>query len=148
MTSYEGEGKVFMITKGFDEVDQSDKEQILNHDILDSLNKFIGSDPFAQYLSEYLQNTMKNIERIGLAVASRDDVRIRHLAHKLKGSSGNIGALKLAWNCMQLEATTVEEKSEDVVCKQFNELESVFQDTKTAIESYIENLPVSHPNVA
>ena len=137
-----------MITKGFDEVGQSDKEQILNHDILDSLRDFIGSDPFGQYLSEYLDNTHKNIERIGIAVASRDDERIRHLAHKLKGSSGNIGALKLAWNCVQLEATTVEEKPEDMVCQQFDKLENVFQDTKIAIEDYIKSLSASQHNVA
>lgn len=137
-----------MVVKGLEEVDQNDKEQLLNHEILNALSEFIGSDPFGQYLSEYLQNTMKNIQRIGMAVASGDDVRVRQLVHNLKGSSGNIGALKLAWNCVQLEASTVEQASEEVMLRKFGELENAFNDTKSAIELYLKALPHSQHHVA
>ena len=137
-----------MVTKSFDEAGQSDKEQILNHDVLDALSEFIGSDPFGNYLVEFVDNTVKNIERIGMAVASNDDERVRHLAHKLKGSSGNIGALKLAWNCVQLEATTVEENSQELMHQRYDELQSTFKDTRFAIESYIKKLSVSQSYIA
>ena len=83
-----------------------------------------------------------------MAIAAQDNLRIRHLAHKLKGSSGNIGALKLAWNCVQLEAVTVEEDSSQELHKQFGKLEDVFNDTKHELESYIEKLSDSHSHVA
>ena len=137
-----------MKVTGLDEVDQNDKESILNQEVLDALKNFIGSDPFRNYLNEYVQNTLKNIERIGMAIAAQDNLRIRHLAHKLKGSSGNIGALKLAWNCVQLEAVTVEEDSSQELHKQFGKLEDVFNDTKHELESYIEKLSDSHSHVA
>jgi len=126
-----------------DEVDPADKENVLKHDILEALSDFIGSDPFGRYLSDYVDNTSKNIQRIAMAIASDDDVRIRHLAHKLKGSSGNIGALKLAWNCVELEALTVEDQSQELLKHQFEKLEQVFQVTRDAIKQYIEESKVS-----
>lgn len=126
-----------------DGVDPADKEQVLRQDILDALSDFIGSAPFGRYLSEYIDNTSKNIQSIGIAIASDDEERIRHLAHKLKGSSGNIGALKLAWNCVELEALTVEDQSQELLKRQYQKLEQVFQVTKVAINAYIDGSQVS-----
>lgn len=126
-----------------DGVDPADKEQVLKQDILDALSDFIGSAPFGRYLSDYIDNTSKSINRIGIAIASDDEERIRHLAHKLKGSSGNIGALKLAWNCVELEALTVETQSQDMLKQQYLKLEQVFQVTRDAINAYIDESKVS-----
>ena len=126
-----------------DGVDPAEKEQVLKQDILDALSQFIGSDPFGRYLSDYIDNTSKNIQRIAMAIAADDDARVRHLAHKLKGSSGNIGALKLAWNCVELEALTVEEQSQEALKCQYQKLEQVFQVTRDAINAYIDEAKVS-----
>ena len=126
-----------------DGVDPADKEQVLRQDILDALSGFIGSAPFGRYLSDYIDNTSKNIQSIGIAIASDDEERIRHLAHKLKGSSGNIGALKLAWNCVELEALTVEDKSQEDLKRQYQKLEQVFQVTMDAINAYIDEVTVA-----
>ncbi|WP_455199948.1 Hpt domain-containing protein [Kaarinaea lacus] len=126
-----------------DGVDSADKEQVLKQEILDALSDFIGSAPLGRYLSGYIDNTSKNIQSIGIAIASEDEERIRHLAHKLKGSSGNIGALKLAWNCVELEALTVEEQSQEILKQQYLKLEQVFQVTRDALNAYIDGSGVS-----
>ena len=126
-----------------DGVDPRDKELVLKYEIVDALSEFIGSDPFGRYLLDYIDNTAKNIQRIGIAIASDDGERIRHLAHKLKGSSGNIGALQLAWNCVELEALTIDEPSQELLKCQFKQLEQVFQVTSDAIKAYVDDSKVS-----
>jgi len=142
-----------MKVTGLDQISQSDKELTLDIDVLDALKDFIGCDPFCNYLTEFLQNTVKNLERIGIAIASEDEVRIRHLAHKLKASSGNIGAFKLAWNCVQLEAATIRGEAGDIepnqnVNARFSELGNVFCDTRRALESYIDEIGRTKSNIA
>lgn len=137
-----------MNVTGLNKVDEIDKETVLNQDILDALKKFIGSEAFGNYLSEYVENTQHNIERMGMAIAAQDSDRVRHLVHRLKGSSGNIGALKLAWACEQMEAAIVEDSGRDTVREQFAALEQVFNDTRFAIAAYREKLSGSQPHVA
>jgi len=142
-----------MKVTGLDQINQSDKELVLSMEVLDALRNFVGGDPFCNYLTEFLQNTVKNLERIGMAIAAEDDARIRHLAHKLKGSSGNIGAFKLAWNCVQLEAAAVHDEPGEIdsvqdINTKFSELEKVFSDTKLALESYIGEVERAKSNIA
>jgi HPt (histidine-containing phosphotransfer) domain-containing protein len=137
-----------MITAGLNEVDDAHKEQLLNREILDALKNFIGSEPFGQYLSEYLINTARNLQRIELAIAAGDESRVRHLAHQLKASGGNIGALKLAWYCVLLEALTEEEHTDEQLKSQLAELSAVFDDSREAIQSYIDEIAVTQHHVA
>ncbi|WP_455208194.1 Hpt domain-containing protein [Kaarinaea lacus] len=130
-----------------DEVDPSVKAQVLKLEVLDALRDYIGSEPLAQYLSDFIDHTAINIQRIGIAIAAEDDVRARHLAHKLKGSSGNIGALKLAWYCVELESSSAAEDPREILVSQFQLLEQVFQDTRQSIQSYIDGLTISQTSM-
>ena len=47
---------------------QNNDNVLLEYEILNSLKGFIGGDPFGQYLSEYLKNTLNNIDRLGRGV--------------------------------------------------------------------------------
>ncbi len=131
-----------------DEIDPTDKELVLKYEILDALQGYIGQDPLQQYLFEFLDSTSKKIQSISMAIAAEDESRIRHMAHKLKGSSGNIGALKLAWKCVELEALTVDNLSNADLKHQFQQLEQVFEATKTEIRAYIHNAGPSHAYIA
>lgn len=130
------------------EVSSDIKDQVLELDVLDALRDFIGSDPLRHYLSGFVENTAHNIQRIGMTIAAEDGQQIRHLAHNLKGSSGNIGALKLAWQCVELEALSAKGTSHDALVAQYQQLECVFQDTQSAIESYINALATSQTSFA
>ncbi|MCI0504734.1 MAG: Hpt domain-containing protein [Gammaproteobacteria bacterium] len=122
--------------------------QALKFEILDALRNFIGGDPLAQYLAEFIENTAKNIQRIGIAVAAEDGGRVRHLTHKLKGSSGNIGAFKLAWHCVTLESLSAENISHETLMSQYRELEQVYLETREALQTYIDGLTVCRTSIA
>lgn len=131
-----------------DEVSTNIKEQVLKLEALDALRDFIGSEPLQHYLADFIGNTAKNIQRIGTAIATRDDRGIRHLAHKLKGSSGNIGALKLAWHCMLLEAASADAHPHEELMSQYRQLECVYRNTQTAIQLYIDELAAARASIA
>ena len=130
-----------------DNLETNNNNKIIEIEILDSLKDFIGSGPFGQYLSEYIGNTLRNIDRLGVAIASDDEERVRQYSHKLKGSAGNIGALRLSSECVRLESMSEENQSPDNLRDQFKNLNSVYHETKDALNAYINQLEVSNLNV-
>lgn len=122
---------------------ESSDSKLLEIEILNSLKEFIGSEPFGQYLSEYINNTLSNIDRLGYAIASEDEERVRQFSHKLKGSAGNIGAMKLSTVCTRMQAMAHEENMNDALRGQFEELQKTYQETKSALSEYINQLEES-----
>lgn len=120
---------------------------LLAYDILNSLSGFIGSSPFGQYLSGYLENTHNNIERLGHAIAAEDDERVRQLSHKLKGSAGNIGAMRLSGICERIQAIATHQESTEGMCNYYLQLEKIFDETRAALDDYINQLEISQANV-
>lgn len=117
--------------------------KLLEFEILNSLKEFIGSEPFGQYLSEYINNTLSNIDRLGYAIASEDEERVKQFSHKLKGSAGNIGAMKLSTVCTKMQAMAHEENINATLRGQFEEIQKTYQETKQALSEYISELEES-----
>ena len=113
---------------------------MLEIEILDSLKEFIGSEPFGQYLSEYVANTQRNIDQLGIAIGAEDDERVSQFSHKLKGSAGNIGALKLSEACGRMQSLVVEYESTDTIRDQFHQIRDIYQQTRDALNKYIADL--------
>lgn len=126
---------------------ENNDNKILEVEILNSLKEFIGSEPFGQYLSEYINNTLSNIDRLGYAIASEDEERVKQFSHKLKGSAGNIGAMKLSFVCTQMQAMALEESANDALRNQFREIQNIYQETKEALSDYIHQLEESRLKV-
>ena len=126
---------------------ENNDNKILEFEILNSLKEFIGSEPFGQYLSEYINNTLSNIDRLGYAIASEDEERVKQFSHKLKGSAGNIGAMKLSFVCTQMQAMALEESANDALRDQFREIQNIYQETKEALNDYINQLEESRLKV-
>jgi len=118
--------------------------KLLEFEILNSLKDFIGSEPFGQYLSEYIGNTLRNIDRLGYAIATEDEERVKQFSHKLKGSAGNIGAVKLSNVCTKLQSLAVDEDSNENLRDQYQELQNTYQETKKALSEYIGQLEESN----
>jgi HPt (histidine-containing phosphotransfer) domain-containing protein len=131
-----------------DAVNPDVNDQVLKLEILDALRDFIGSDPLAHYLSDFIGHTANNIQRIAIAVAADDGGRVRHLTHKLKGNSGNIGAFKLAWHCVKLESSFAEGDSHEELASQCRQLDEVYLETRDALQSYIDALTVYRAGIA
>ena len=123
------------------------ENNLLEFEVLNSLKEFIGSEPFGQYLSEYINNTLSNIDRLGYAIATEDEERVKQFSHKLKGSAGNIGATKLSTVCTQMQAMALEEALNDSLRSQFQEIQKIYQETKEALNDYISHMEDSKLNV-
>ncbi|QPK64792.1 EAL domain-containing protein [Methylomonas sp. LL1] len=76
--------------------------ETLDGRVLNQLREEIGQG-FAKMVGFYLEDTPREIEQIGLALATNDHLQVRELAHGLKGASRNLGAEKLAAIARQLE---------------------------------------------
>jgi len=129
-----------MSSAGFDDTSADVKDQLLKLDVLDALRDFIGSEPLQHYLSDFVLNSAQHLHHISMAIAVEDGAGIRQLAHKLKGTSGNIGALKLAWHCVELEAASADDCAQEMLKEKFQQLERTSQDTQKAIQTYIDSL--------
>lgn len=67
-------------------------------------------DEYPKLLDTFLDDSQKRIEALHQA---RDDAKaLGRIAHSFKGSSGNLGALRLAQLCQSLEARSSEPASD------------------------------------
>jgi signal transduction histidine kinase/CheY-like chemotaxis protein/HPt (histidine-containing phosphotransfer) domain-containing protein len=71
------------------------------------LGELVGDDLQAlhRYLDLYLSATTDLLRQAATAVADRDPTAVRHVAHSLRGSSGNVGALEVARVAAELQGT-------------------------------------------
>lgn len=72
-------------------------------DNIRALQRENGPDILAKVINLYLKNSPSMLEKIQEAVATGNAELLRGTAHSLKSSSANMGALKLAELCAQLE---------------------------------------------
>ncbi len=63
-------------------------------------------DFLSQLVTTFLLDSKNEMEKVEQAIISGDDAVIAAAAHKLKGSSSNIGAVRLAKLCEALAALT------------------------------------------
>ena len=65
--------------------------------------KIIMGDEYSLLLETFINDSVVRIKAIADAVAAQDRDAIHRLAHSLKGSAGNMGAVRLARICKSLE---------------------------------------------
>jgi two-component system, sensor histidine kinase and response regulator len=59
-------------------------------------------EAFVETIEAFLQHTSTQLALLHEAIAHNDGIAVSHIAHTLKGSSGNIGATRLSALCEQL----------------------------------------------
>lgn len=112
---------------------------IINETTLMKLKEMTsGADPnfFAQVIQMYVDQSTEIVEKIESLLPVMDLPQMASLAHKLKGSSLNLGANKIAETCRQIEL-----KGKDLDSAGINQLvrnlTSELQETKAAIKRYL-----------
>lgn len=85
---------------------ESGSSDTLDAATLQNLQRQIGS-AFQRSIEAYLKDTRQYIESLRLAVEKQDLDRTKHFSHIIKGSSGNLGANRLANYCALLEERSV-----------------------------------------
>ena len=79
---------------------------VISLEVLEGLKKFqqTGEPDFVTELIDlFLNDTAVQLEFLRVAVSRNEVPEVRRLAHLVKGSSGNIGAVGLAELCQEME---------------------------------------------
>ena len=89
---------------------------VLDRQALDQLSALQSdgkSDLFARVINVYLAESPKLIEVAKQAAAANDAVELARAAHTLRSSSANVGAMRLAELCRDIESSTKRPAAED-----------------------------------
>ena len=81
----------------------------LDPDVLSGLQEVMEGE-YPKLLDTFLDDSQKRVE--ALRMARGDATALGRIAHSFKGSSGNLGAVRLAHLCQLLEAESVEAASD------------------------------------
>jgi len=88
--------------------------------VLEGLRKFqqIGEPDFITELIDlFLTDTAVQLESLRVAVSNSNVLEVRRLAHLVKGSSGNIGAGRMAELCKEMETLEGTSTTEQAMAK-------------------------------
>jgi HPt (histidine-containing phosphotransfer) domain-containing protein len=80
----------------------TDASEHLDLDTLKELKVIMG-DEYSLLLETFINDSVVRIKTIAQAVAAQDPDAICRTAHSLKGSAGNMGAVRLSHICKALE---------------------------------------------
>lgn len=104
---------------------------------LEELKDLMG-DSFVLLLDVFMQDTRARLENIATCIEQEDLDSIRDIAHAIKGSSRNVGAMDLAELCEQCEAMTISNDIQAITglynqaCKVFDNICSVMLSVRDA----------------
>jgi HPt (histidine-containing phosphotransfer) domain-containing protein len=73
----------------------------LDRERVDTVRELL-EEVFVETIEAFLQHTSTQLAMLREAIAHHDSTAVSHIAHTLKGSSGNIGATRLSALCEQL----------------------------------------------
>ncbi len=80
----------------------SKPQPVLDRDVLDELHAVIG-DAAIQIVSVFLDDAPAMVQQLQQAAQSGDEPRLQAVAHSLKSSSANVGALSLSAVAQRIE---------------------------------------------
>lgn len=81
---------------------QAVTQPVLDRDVLDELHAVIG-DTALQIVSVFLEDAPAMVQQLQQAAQSSDEPRLQAIAHSLKSSSANVGALSLSAIAQRIE---------------------------------------------
>jgi HPt (histidine-containing phosphotransfer) domain-containing protein len=94
----------------------------------------------------YLDDAPRQLEALATAVSSQDTAGVSTAAHKLKGSSGNVGAEGLVALCQKLEASAKASRLQEIP-PLFEQLAQEFGEVNETLHSMKAGAPLAHENV-
>ncbi|MEG9856945.1 ATP-binding protein [Stenotrophomonas sepilia] len=80
-------------------------QPVLDRDVLDELHAVIG-DAATQIVTAFLEDAPAMVQQLQLAARNSDEPRMQAVAHSLKSSSANVGALSLSAIAQRIEHET------------------------------------------
>tara|TARA_A100001391_G_scaffold67203_4_gene42970 strand:- start:3706 stop:4071 length:366 start_codon:yes stop_codon:yes gene_type:complete len=105
---------------------------VLNEVLIAELRDIMGSD-FYTLVKSYRQDGRQRLAALHEAVREGHMDGIRQQAHSFKGSSGNLGALRVSALCLEMEQLAREEQL-DTADDRLAELEQAFEESCQALD--------------
>jgi len=120
-----------------------ERVSVIDIDLLEKLFSMTKNNIFMRDLvNGYIRDTTSTIKELTLSVKNDNDSRVPELIHTLEGSSRAIGANKLA-SVAQTIFESTKESNERLTLDRIQELNVLFAQTKTVINSYLEKISSS-----
>jgi len=110
---------------------------LCDHTVLEQLKQQLGIENFAEVLQLFLQELYDVCPQLKEAADQKDFATLAHLAHRLKGSSRNLGALQLGDACQTLEQAA-REKDQQAIDKALKTLCDAVEQTRHCYQNLIE----------
>ncbi|MBU3071178.1 Hpt domain-containing protein [Aestuariicella sp. G3-2] len=105
----------------------------IDKDIIVMLKEVMEED-FQELLDTFLNDSRERIPLLQEQLASGDSEGLRQSAHSLKGSSSNLGAIKLSELCFQIEQKAKQQQLEDLAGI-LQQVESEFERVALALQT-------------
>ena len=107
----------------------------INTDMIAELKQLM-EDDFSLLLETFISDADSRVSAIETALVDRNSEQVRELAHAFKGSSANLGAVKLSELCYALENIGREARLDDAPSV-LNDISSEYQVVKDYFNSLI-----------
>ena len=102
----------------------------INEEMIKELREIMEED-FVELVSTYVSDSREKIRNLDAAFNTVNHENLRSLAHTLKGSSANLGAMALSSFCAELEGLAKEERSTEAeniierIAQEFSSVSSI-----------------------
>ncbi len=118
------------------------KEELIDQDAikrLEDINSKVDSGFMQNVMNMFFEQAPKLIEEISEAESKGDHLNVGALAHKLKGTSLNLGAKILAQTCKQVE---IKGKNADMtnISIMISDLSEIYKQTETELKKILEEI--------
>ncbi|MDJ0936874.1 MAG: response regulator [Kiloniellales bacterium] len=114
--------------------------EVLDQGALDKIRRVgeaTGRDVLSRVIEIYLENTTKELDNLSAAIERADGTAVAQLAHRLKSSSGNLGAQRLVERFRRLERSGREDTLGDA-SKLLAEIRGEFKKAKRALQAELQ----------
>ncbi len=117
----------------------------LDQTVFNKLRDILGS-ALQQAVLPFLEDTPGYLRQLELAISRNDVETVRIMAHSIKGSSGNLGAITLAHLAKEVEDLALEQRIEEIR-PLVSGLRAAFEEVEIALDAevYIEDRQNNHP---
>ena len=113
-------------------MDESGTIKAIEIGVLDNLASFLSRDKLQVLLERYISDSQNLLGQLDSALDDNNPAEVTRLAHSLKSTSANIGAIPMSELAKRLEALARDEQLQDIR-QQLNNLGQLFATTRSEL---------------
>lgn len=114
--------------------DSNHQTSVLDLSVIVNMREMIGEEDFQELIPKYIKSATVILDGLTVAEAEGDMQTIQRLAHSLKSSSANLGAMSLS-NMARLVEEQLSEGDKPIVAQQVHELNLEFDRVSIALQN-------------